>query len=82
MTFITPYAKEGMFQPSFEQASHIIYWGLNGNADNRLELRKIQEELAENGITEYLPTLIGYLIGCVSGSKKNPQAAELNTPSQ
>jgi hypothetical protein len=76
MKFIEPLIKEGKLQPTFEQAANIIFYGLNGNHENRLELRSVQNELAEKGISTYIGVIAEFLAGCLTGSKKNPIAAE------
>jgi hypothetical protein len=80
MAFITPYVRERLFQPTFKQAAAIIYHGLNGNDANRLQLNSVEAEIAENGLGEYLPTLIEFLIGSISGSKKKPVTEAENSP--
>jgi hypothetical protein len=82
MAFITPLATSGMFQPTYEQASHIIYHGLNGNADNRMELKHIQNELVEKGIRDYIPVIAEFLVGSLQGTKKKTEVEAENSLSQ
>lgn len=76
MKFIEPLVIEGKLQPTFEQAANIIFYGLNGNSENRLQLQSIQNELAEKGISSYIGVIAEFLASCLTGSKKNPIATE------
>ncbi len=58
----------------------IIYYGLNGNADNRLERKSIENAMFEKGYMSYMTPVQSFLLVALSGGDAQEKGASEPAP--
>jgi len=60
----------------FKEMMNVIYYGLNGNSDNRLELKSIENNFKDNGYLKYLIPVQSFLYTSLMGGEAAAKGAE------